>query len=114
MAPPSLRVLRQSVFRDCKSLKRVRLNDGLEVLGTDDHPGSNDWWGVFESSALEDVTLPLTLQRIEHSAFKGCTNLKSVTLPNGLEKIGALCFSGTSLEKLVLPGSVKEIGAGGF
>ena len=88
MAPRALRTIRQSAFQDCKSLKRVQLNEGLEVLGTDDHPNGATWCGVFEGSAVESVLLPSTLKKIEYSAFEDCKKLKNISLPEGLEFIG--------------------------
>lgn len=68
------------------------LNEGLEVLGTDEYPKSGLWSGVFEGSALEHVDLPSTLRRIEYSAFDGCEMLRRIALPDGLERIGRRCF----------------------
>ena len=65
------------------------LNEGLEILGTDEYgDDGKPLLGVFYNSAVENVVLPSTLKRIEYSAFKGCTNLKSVELPSGLERLG--------------------------
>lgn len=40
--------------------------------------------------------------------------MKGVVLPEGLEKIGGFCFCGSAFEKLVLPASVREVGAGAY
>ena len=46
------------------------MNEGLEVLGTDEYTEDGKmYYGVFGKSALEDVKLPLTLKRIEYGAF---------------------------------------------
>lgn len=69
------------------------LNEGLEVLGTDEYPDDGRrWYGVFGGSALEYIELPSTLKRIEYSAFEDCKNLKSIGLPEMLEYIGEQCF----------------------
>ena len=91
--PSSLRTVAQGAFANCKSLKTAVLNEGLEVLGTNEYKDNGDWYsGVFQGSVIESVTLPSTLKRIEYNAFRGCANLKSVTLPEGLEYIGMSCF----------------------
>ena len=113
-APKALRVLRQSAFEDCKSLKRAQLNEGLETLGSDDRPCGASWNGVFEDSALESVVLPSTLRRIEHDAFAGCENLRSVGFPDGLERLGLRAFLGSGLERAELPASLRAIGQGVF
>lgn len=48
---------------------------------------------------------------IAGDAFKGCTDLKNATLPNGLTLIGASAFSGcTSLESISFPSTVSYLG----
>ena len=44
-------------------------------------------------------------------AFSDCSGLKNITLPNGLEKIGASAFKGcTSLESIDIPATVNNVG----
>lgn len=43
------------------------------------------------------------------NAFQGCTKLKHIDLPEGLEYLGEYCFSGTGLESLHIPDCVKVI-----
>ena len=69
------------------------LNEGLEVLGTDEYFESSDmYFGVFEESAVERVSLPSSLKRIEYGAFRSCANLVKITLQQGLESIGSGVF----------------------
>ena len=68
--PASLRTVVQSAFYKCESLKTVKCDEGLEVLGTDEYDDDgNMWCGVFEKSSIESVELPSTLKRMEYSAF---------------------------------------------
>ena len=70
MLPASLRTIAQGAFYKCESLKTVKFNEGLEVLGTDEYPDDGGrWFGVFEESSIESVELPSTLKRIEYCAF---------------------------------------------
>ena len=90
-------------------------NDGLEALGTDEYKDDGDMGsGVFEDSGLKRIKLSSTIKRIEHSAFKGCKNLKDITLPDGLTYIGRRCFYGSGLESIVFPPSVRAIGPYAF
>ena len=41
--------------------------------------------------------------------FWGCTSLKEISLPEGLESIGWGCFKGSGLEEITIPKSVKRI-----
>lgn len=68
--------------------------EGLEVLGTDESTDEDKQsYGVFHGSSLENIKLPSTLKRIEHSAFNNCKNLKNINLPDKLVYIGKSCFS---------------------
>ena len=81
------------MFCKCQNLKKTVLNEGLEVLGTDEYPdGDRMWLGVFEDSSIEKVELPSTLRRIEYNTFRNCKNLKSISLPETLEHINKWCF----------------------
>lgn len=54
--PDSVRTVSQGAFCGCKDLKKVVLNEGLEVLGSEEHSNENTILnGVFEDSALEDI-----------------------------------------------------------
>ena len=89
----SLRTIVQGAFAECKNLKTVKFNAGLETLGTDEYWKDGDLcYGVFQESSIERVELPATLKRIEHCTFMKCNNLKSIQLPERLEYIGKLCF----------------------
>ena len=108
--PSMLRIIKQSAFYEIKSLKKAVLNEGLEVLGTDELRPDNDWYpGVFENSELRDVVFPSTLKGIEYCAFMGCKNLKAVCFPEGLEYLGTACFLGTGIENIEFPASLRTI-----
>lgn len=49
--------------------------------------------GYFEDSHLQSIILPAYLKRINGQAFKGCVNLKSIEIPNGMEYIGSSAFN---------------------
>lgn len=57
------------------------------------------------------ITVPDGVTKIGKYAFEGCENLKSVSLPDGLISIGDRAFNFcTSLESVTIPESVTEIG----
>ena len=67
-----------------------------------------------------DITIPAKVgenpvSSIADSAFYNHTNLKSVTIPEGVRSIGSSAFSWcTSLENVTIPGSVTTIGDAAF
>ena len=68
-----------------------------------------------KATALEEVTLPDSIEIIDEDAFNGCTKLKSITLPNGITAISDSTFKGCSaLESITFPESVTAIGKEAF
>lgn len=67
-------------------------------------------------SALENLTLKSTVKFTGTSQFTPCSsNLKSVTIENGITEIPALCFAGCSkIAEIVIPASVTSIGENAF
>ena len=72
------------------------------------------YYGVFAKSTVENVSLPSTLKRIEHTAFYGCKNLRELKLPERLEYIGIGCFYESGLESIEFPSSVRTVCAHAF
>lgn len=105
-----MRMIHQSAFCMCRNLKEAALNEGLEALGTDEYPeGGGGLHGVFAESTLDCIELPSTLRRIEYNAFRECTNLRNIKLPDRLEYIGKYSFSETGLEEVTLPASLRTV-----
>ena len=66
---------------------------------------------AFQSKEYASVTLGKYVTKIGEHAFDSCTNLKVVSLPDGLKTIGELAFNEcTALTALFIPSSVNEIG----
>ena len=74
----------------------------------------------FVSSYSTDVELPSTIEgkqitSIGHSAFSGCSDITSITIPNGVTSIGYWAFEKCSnLTSIIIPDSVKTIGGYAF
>ena len=60
---------------------------------------------------ITSITVPDTYEWIEANAFAGCSSLSSVSLPEGITRIGDCAFADTSLAEIRLPSTVKTIGS---
>ena len=66
-------------------------------------------------TGLTSVTIPNSVTAIGSSAFEGCTGLTSVTIPNSVTSIGSWSFAYcTGLISVTIPNSVTEIGYSAF
>ena len=71
--------------------------------------------GFQNCTELTSVTLPEGLTEISDSSFSGCTGLTSVTLPKNLTTVPSYAFSGcTALTTVTLPESLTVIGGYAF
>lgn len=69
--------------------------------------------GVAISSA-ETVVLPRNVLSIEDRAYFGNSSLDKVVLPDSIKRIGAYCFANSSLVSINIPQSVEFIGEKAF
>ena len=74
------------------------------------------YWNAFEyCTALESVTLPNNVKRLQNYSFNGCTSLTSIVIPESTLIINQYVFQGcTSLANVVLGSSLTEIGREAF
>lgn len=63
---------------------------------------------------MEYITLPDGTTRIEQSAFKGCTSLENINLPNSINTIGDYAFNNCKLTSVIIPSSVTQLNNGVF
>ena len=124
------------VFQNCTKLQKVTFSEGKNdaVIGRWAFagcpsltevviPGNYVTIGMYsfencislKSLKYEKSSYSYSNQTIQNSCFKGCTNLKEVSLPTTLNSIGNHAFENcTSLETLVIPEGVTRIEYGAF
>lgn len=99
--PSSVKNLNEC-FMFCRSLEKITLNEGLEVIGENTFKGCEK---------LESITLPSTVREIGDNAFEDCTELKEIIIPDKVETIGNRAFGDcVSLEKITLGKGIKKMG----
>lgn len=125
---PCVKRIGQSAFGRCKQLTvRIDSESALESIGPSafsccrmelfSFPESLKEIGsyAFEENSFKSITLPANVSTIGEGAFSYCTNMESVTLPNGgnYKTIEADTFrSCVSLKKVAIPASVETIADG--
>ena len=132
--PSTVRHFVDSAF-DYMSVRSIVLNEGLEGLGKFQ---DGNYRSIF-CRQIQYVALPSTLRtigdrlfyerkelkcvtfregsalrKIGEEAFCGCTSLRGISLPEGLELVGKKCFCMCGLEEIAIPNSVTALEAGAF
>lgn len=103
--PASVRGIQKNAFKENKEIRKLTLNEGLEVIEE----------ATFAFSSLEEINFPSTLKEISKYAFYGCPNLSTVDLSGTKISVlpeGAFGFSG--LETFILPSTLTNIGTQAF
>ena len=104
--PSTLESIERYAFYKTGSLEHVTFPNSLKSIGE----------GAFLCSGLVSIDVPDSVENIGGSCFALSENLKSIRLsPNMGDKIPqSLCYGCSSLEKVVIPKSVKTIVDGAF
>ena len=68
-------------------------------------------WAFRNCTKLTSIEIPNSVTSIGYNAFGGCTSLASINIPNSVTSIGGSAFQGcTSLASIDIPNSVTSIG----
>lgn len=127
--PDSVEYIGDSAFRSCERLTITKLPDELVYLG---HvafylcaslksmtfgPNLEEMGSSFqECEGLEyvDMSNATKLKTLPEGAFNTNYKLRTLILPDGLERIGGPFMASTLVKSIKLPGTLKEIGEEAF
>lgn len=115
--PASVEDIGAEAFSDCKFLREVNF---FANLANQDGKLKKIGVGAFQETALVDVSIPASVERIWSWAFARCKSLNKVTFADlanqdgKLKSIDAFAFSESALTGVSLPASVKWIGPKAF
>ena len=107
--PDSVTKIGNSAFSNCRFLSRARLSNNLTDFG----------YSVFKNCvSLTEIKIPKTLKTCSgknnasatDGIFYGCTNLKNITIEDGMTHIPDFLLQGSSIEYITIPESVTSIG----
>ena len=126
--PDSVTSIGSGAFKDCSSLKSVKVANKDCYDYFKDNVANITFYGAnasddgrclildgklerFSAKGVAEYTIPESITSIGDYAFKGCSSLKSITIPNSVTSIGGGAFEGCrSLTSITIPNGVTEIG----
>lgn len=131
----NVEVVGEDAFRWCYELKSITFGSSVKHIGDNALPLKSmdinylgtieDWCGIsygfseagkeialyINGEILKNAVIPSTVKEINNCAFDGCKYLESVTIENGVTKIGQYAFFNcTSLKRIIIPISVETMG----
>lgn len=98
-------IIGMSAFSSCSSLSSVTLPDSLIAVKKS---------AFSDCTSISRIVLSDNLRTLEEGCFSGCKSLSQINLPQQLVTIPSNLLSGTAIESVTIPESVKKIGASAF
>ena len=109
--PDSLTDLGYGIFNGCDKLTGCEYENGY-YYGYKDNPYAI-LFGVKDTS-VSSFTIHPDTKTIDENVFKNCNNITSLSVPEGIEKIGNSIFRDVILQEIYIPSTVKEMSNSAF
>ena len=125
--PEKVTVLEDGMFYQCRKLEQVKLPDGITIMKRDIFeecsrlrelklPSKLEWMGtaLIRGTQIKSIVVPNTVKECAQEpgrwALSEDSYLKEIIFEEGMERIPSrLILNSESLERVVIPQSVKEI-----
>ena len=105
----------QSLSTNYQGLTTAIIPSSVTYNGTTYSVTSIGYYAFRGCSSLTSLTIPNSVTSIGKYAFEDCSSLTSVTIPNSVTSIGEWAFKGcSSLTSVTIPNSVTSIGKWAF
>lgn len=115
--PEGVEVLGNGCFMNCKALEEVTVPSGIRSCGDSVFSDSGlkkatvncaeiSGWMFSGCQELTSVTLSEGVTKIGRAAFLNCAKVKEVQLPSTLRVLREACFSGTGVEEITVQGDI--------
>ena len=102
--PPNVAIIGEEAFSGCNNVQEIVFPASVEEIGSG---------ALIDMNGLEFVVLH-SVTDIPDWFLAGSVALTSITIPNGVESIGANAFNGTGITSITIPDSVTYIGEYAF
>lgn len=89
--PASVTAIADGAFQDCKSLVEVKFDMGAKLK----HIGNSAFSGC---SNLTTCSIPDKVKSIGRNAFNGCKSLRNIKIPDSVASIGEYAFTGCKFD----------------
>ena len=103
--PASVKTVENGAFGKCTNLKKLVLNEGLEVIG-------NSAFKALGAENIVDFVVPSTVKKIGIEALPRSS--RTLTVPNEIEELGDVCLIYNTFDEIRLPSTLKKMGADVF
>ena len=108
--PSELKTIGESAFEKCENLTTLTISDSEKLTTIEQYAFS----GCVGLTSLDFTTNPV-LEKIGANAFRGCTNISSITFDDALKEIGSKAFYNTQkIDSIVLPKNLNKVGDEAF
>ena len=100
-----------SAFEDNTNIQNVTISQGIKKIDL-----YSTYGGCFKGCKnLKSVSIPNTVELIGWWSFQDCINLESITIPSGVKEIKGYAFSGCKkLKSITIKEGLKSIGEHSF